>query len=63
MTGSPIVSVNFTNRKNAANLNCYMSIKVSLAFGLRWAQKTKPWFVILSTFFSSTAGQSIENTK
>ena len=32
-------------------------------FGLRWAQKTKPCFVTLKTFFSSTAGQGFENTK
>ena len=64
MTGSPIFSVNLTNQKNPANLNYHMSIKKSqvrpsnalqissLAFGLRWAQKTKPCFVTLRTFFS-----------
>ena len=30
----------------------------SIAFALRWAQKTKPRFVTLRTFFRSTAGQS-----
>ena len=38
-------------------------LKSSLAFGLRWAQKTKPCFVTLRTFFSSTAGQGFQNTK
>ena len=64
MTGSPIFSVNLTNQRNPANLNYHMSIKKSqvrpsnalqissLAFGLRWAQKTKPYFVTLGTFFS-----------
>ena len=32
-------------------------------FGLRWAQKMKPCFVTLKTFFSSTAGQGFQNTK
>ena len=32
-------------------------------FGLRWAQKMKPCFVTLRTFFSSTAGQGFQNTK
>ena len=64
MTRSPIFSIDFTNWKNPANLNCHMSIKkVSVAFGLHWAQKTKPCFVTLRTFFSSTAGQGVENTK
>ena len=63
MTGSPIFSTNLTNRKNPSNLNNHMSIKKSqailkhswissLAFGLRWAQRTKPCFVTLKTFFS-----------
>ena len=63
MTGSPIFSTNLTNRKNPSNLNNHMSIKKSqailkhswissLAFGLRWAQRTKPFFVTLKTFFS-----------
>ena len=34
----------------------------SLAFGLRWAQKTKPCFVTLRTFFRSIAGQGFQNT-
>ena len=63
MTGSPIFSTNLTNRKNPSNLNNHMSIKKSQAilkhswisswaFGLRWAQRTKPCFVTLKTFFS-----------
>ena len=35
----------------------------SLVFGLRLAQKTKPCFVTLRTFLSSTAGQGFQNTK
>ena len=35
----------------------------SLVFGLRWAQKTKPCFVTLTTFFSSTARQGFQNPK
>ena len=61
MTGSPIFSTNLTNRKNPSNLNNHMSIKKSqailkhswissLAFGLRWAQRTKPCFVTLNFF-------------
>ena len=34
----------------------------SIAFGLRLAQKTKPCFVTLRTFFSKTAGGCLENT-
>ena len=44
--------------------NYHISIKksqailiLSLAFDLRWAQKTKPCFVTLATFFRSTASQ------
>ena len=35
----------------------------SLVFGFRWAQRTKPCFVTLRTFFNSTAGQGFQNTK
>ena len=70
MAGSPIFSV---NRKILANLNCHMSIKTSQAIlkcfidlksrvGLRWAQKKKPCFVTLGTFFSSNASQGFQNT-
>ena len=74
MTSRLIFSVNFTKSKlpNYSKLSC-QSRKVkpswnalqisSIAFGLRWAQKTKPCFVTLKTFFSSTAGQSFQNTK
>ena len=56
MTGSPIISVNLTSQKNPANLNYHMRLRkvkrLSLVFGFRWAQKTKPCFVTLGTFFS-----------
>ena len=67
--GSPVFSVNFTNRKNPAKLNYHMLIKKSqailkcfisrIAFGSRWAQKTKPCLV---TFFSARR-QGFHNTK
>ena len=58
MTGSPIFSVNFTNRKNPAKPNYQMSIKKSQAIlkcfidlkssvWFTWAQKTKPCSVTL----------------
>ena len=34
-----------------------------IEFGLRWAQKMKPCFLTLETFFSSTAHQRFEDTK
>ena len=40
MTSSPIFSVNFTNRKNPANLNCYMSIKKS---------QSSVWFTLMGS--------------
>ena len=57
----------FHRSKKTANLNYHMLIKKSQAIlkrfidlkfsvGLRWAQKTKPCFVTLRTFFTSTAG-------
>ena len=56
MTGSPVISVNLTSQKNPANLNYHMRLRKvkrsSLVFGFRWAQKTKPCFVTLGTFFS-----------
>ena len=76
MTHSPVFSVHFTNRKNPAKPDYHMSIKKSqailkcfidlwtkIAFGLRWAQKAKPCFVTLKTFFSLTVGQGVENIK
>ena len=56
MTGSPVISVNLTSQKNPANLNYHMRLRKvkrsSLVFGFRWAQKMKPCFVTLGTFFS-----------
>ena len=43
-------------KKSQAIRKCFNLQISSLAFGLRWAQKTKPCFVTLRTFFSSTAG-------
>ena len=48
-------------KKSQAILKCLWIS--TLAFGFRWAQETKPRFVTLNTFFSSTAGQGVENTK
>ena len=55
----------FPKSKKPANLNYHLSIKKSqaiknssVAFALRWAQKAKPCFVTLRTFFRPTAGQS-----
>ena len=55
----------FHKSNKPANLNYHMSIKKVKrsriqvwAFALRWAQKTKPCFVTLRTFFTPTAAQS-----
>ena len=65
MTGSPVFSLNFTNRKNLAKSNYYMSIKKIQAILNCFIdpKKTKSCFVTLKIFFISTAGQGVENTK
>ena len=67
---SYIFSVNFTNRKKSIRYRLrkvkrsWTALQISsVAFALRWAQKTKPCFVTLRTFFRSTAGKGVENTK
>ena len=50
-------------KKSQAILKCFTDLKYGIAFGLRWAQKTKTCFVTLRTFFSLTVGQSLQNTK
>ena len=67
---SYIFSVNFTNRKKRIRYRLrkvkrsWIALQISsVAFALRWAQKTKPCFVTLRTFFRSTAGKGVENTK
>ena len=64
----PLLSFLYISQiEKTANLNYHMLIKKSQAIlkrfidlkfyvGLRWAQKTKPCFVTLTTFFTSTAG-------
>ena len=50
-------------KKSQAILKCFIDLK-NIAFGLRWAQKTKPCFMTRrTTFLSSTASQGVENTK
>ena len=51
-------------KKSQAILKCFIDLRAKIAFGFqRWAQKAKPCFVTLGTFFSLTAGQGVEHTK
>ena len=63
MTGSPLFSINLTNRKNPSNLNYHMSIKksqailknfIDLKFSVWFTlcSENEPCFVTLRTFFS-----------
>ena len=74
MTGSPVFSVNFTNRTNPAKPNYHMSIKKSQAIlkcfidlqnnvWLTLGSEDETMFVTLRIFFGSTVGQDVENTK
>ena len=49
-------------RKSQTILKHFIGLKFSVWFTLR-AQKTKPCFVTLTTFFRSPAGQDFQNTK
>ena len=49
-------------KKSQTILKRLWGLKFSVWFTLR-AQKTKPCFVTLTTFFRSTAGQDFQNTK
>ena len=49
-------------KKSQTILKRFIGLKFSVWFTLR-AQKTKPCFVTLTTFFRSTAGQDFQNTK
>ena len=52
-------------KSQAPILKYFIDLKFSVLVyaGLRRSQKTKPCFVTLRTFFSSTAGQGFQNTK
>ena len=58
MTGSPIFSINLTNRKNPSNLNYHMSIKKSQAILKHFIDlKFSVWFTLCSeneTMFCDT---------
>ena len=62
MTGSPIFSINLTNRKNPSNLNYHMSIKKSQAILKHFIDlKFSVWFTLCSeneTMFRDTKNVS-----
>ena len=66
MTGSPIFSINLTNRKNPSNLNNHMSIKKSQATLKRFINlKFSVWFTLGSSLRSMTvlAGEGRETAR